>query len=107
MKNVTLDFTTAPAINAEQELAIMPAVLAKRLLRLLALDLKNSSLADIIEQHVKELRECEAMNEVLSVSDNFIHERALIQNVVMENWEAYTVTVAPPENEAIAYAHVS
>lgn len=100
---VVLDFTTAQQPVNNQDLAIMPADLAKRLLRLMAKHLNTTAISFIVEEHVDVLRACSTMEEVLTVSGNFIQERVLIENVISENWDAYEVkTIGAPFDEPVA-----
>lgn len=101
--DIVLDFTTAQQPVNNQDLAIMPASLAKRLLRLMAIHLSTATLSSTVEEHVDVLRVCSTMEEVLTVSGNFIQERVLIENVKTENWDAYTVqTTGAPFDEPVA-----
>jgi hypothetical protein len=92
--NVVLDFTTNKSINgvlAGQPVAILPAELAKKLLAEYASKLVKSSLENIIEDHVQNIRNSEDHAELMRKSIEFIQERELIQNCAAENWNAYEV----------------
>jgi hypothetical protein len=92
--NIVLDFTinkSVESLTVNQELAIMPANLAKAALKSLAKDLSKTSQHEIVETHVAALRSCGSMNEVVNTSLEFIQERELIQNLAAENWDAYSV----------------
>jgi hypothetical protein len=90
-KNITLDFTGVDTNG--QEVAIMPAWLAKQLLQNLAL--QPSSSRAIIGSHIDDLRECmsteDAMQKAIELSIQFVQIRQLVSNVQAENWAAYTV----------------
>jgi hypothetical protein len=108
-KNITLDFTANKAVEnltAGQPLAIMPAELAKKLLMLYATELRKSTAYNIVSAHISNLRRImDASNDVLSeaivCSINWIQERDLIDNVVAENWDAYTVVRTDPEGNTM------
>jgi len=92
--NVTLDFTVNQDLNgliAGQPVAILPAELAKKLLKMMADKMRHASLSTIIEAHVTTLRAATDVNEAVNISSAFIQERTLIDNVVAGNWDAYTV----------------
>lgn len=92
--NIVLDFTVNKAIEsltAGQPLAVMPAELAKRLLRSYANTLQSRSVNSIIHDHINDLSNCENMSQAVEVSLEFIQERELIQNVQYGNWDAYEV----------------
>jgi len=98
-KNITLDFTATTAVAAiteEQELALMPASLAKRLLKQYADNLVSASQRDIVE------RIADNLNAIASGADKddmiefamvacaeFIQERTLIRECARENWHYF------------------
>lgn len=93
-QNIVLDFTQNKSIEeftGQQDLAIMPANLAKKALKALADRLSNASLSTIVGQHVDNLNSCNNMTEVIKTSIEFVQERDLIQNLVAENWNAYSI----------------
>jgi hypothetical protein len=94
-QNVVLDFTTNTAMD-KQELAILPASLAKKVLKMYADNLVKASSREIIGNHIDALRsamnEPKAMENVVKISMDFINERNLIENCAAENWKAYDAT---------------
>jgi arginine repressor len=96
--NITLDFTKQSTINAaieQQPVAVMPATLAQKLLRLYATKMKSSRASDIINNLIGDLRTCAEHQDVdmaKSAVLSWAAERELINNIEEENWEAYTVT---------------
>lgn len=101
-KNITLDFTTEKAVNGEiagQPLAIMPAELAKKLLKDYAKKLVAASSSEIIEplMHAIEIAYRHGtVNDAVSICANFIQERTLIDNCSKENWDAFAVNSEEP-----------
>ena len=95
-KKITLDFTN---VEADQEVAVMPAWLAKQLLTGLALE--PASARSIIGSHVDSLRELmgqeEAIKKAVELSFQFVQMRQLIANIQAANWAAYTIPDAPAE----------
>jgi len=92
--NVVLDFTTNKSIDgllAGQPVAILPAELAKKLLADYANKLTTTSLNNIIEEHVDNLRSSKTHQDIMEKSISFIQERELIQNCSAKNWDAYAV----------------
>ena len=92
--NVVLDFTTNKSMDgllAGQPVAILPAELAKKLLADYANKLTTTSLDNIIEEHVKNLRSSKDHQDMMEKSISFIQERELIQNCSAKNWSAYEV----------------
>lgn len=89
--NITMDFT--PIDTNGEEVALMPAWLAKSLLQNLAL--QSSSSKVIIGSHIDELRECMGieggMDKAIQLSVQFVQTRQLIINVQAGNWSAYTL----------------
>ena len=100
-KNITLDFTANKAIEsltAGQPLALLPAELAKKLLKLYATQLNKTSAREIITNHISNLRDIvnednveDKLSKAIVASIEWIQERDLISNVVAENWDVYTV----------------
>lgn len=93
MKNnkITLDFTQA---TSQQEVAVMPAKLAQKLLKDYAKNLSYATARDIIQLHMKDLEHCKNMNDLKSaveISANFVQERQLITNISEGNWDVYKV----------------
>jgi hypothetical protein len=92
--NVVLDFTTNKSMDgllAGQPVAILPAELAKKLLADYANKLTTTSLNNIIEEHVDNLRSSKDHQDMMEKSISFIQERELIQNCSAKNWSAYEV----------------
>ena len=93
---VVLDFTQ---INSpEQEVAVMPANLAKKLLVEYATKLVSVSSSEIIDNHINNLKSIrhtgmqgDRLTNVIKCSTEFVQERQLINNIVAENWNAYEV----------------
>lgn len=102
-QNITLDFTAEKAVNgavAGQPLAIMPAELAKKLLKDYSTKLVSASSSDIIKPLMEDIeiayRHGTVEQAVLACAQ-FIQERTLIENCSRENWDAFAVinTVEP------------
>lgn len=94
MNTIKYDFTAKQAVDSirnAQPLAIMPADLAQKLLRVYANSLRVSNHESIIEKHIADLNKTKNMDEAIEVSLNFVEERVLIQNVSNEVWDAYEV----------------
>lgn len=97
--NITLDFTQKAQIEAvkdNQPLAVMPAVLAQKLLRMYATKLSRSSNTAIIDEHINMLKQYTELGDLdgaILASMSWLAERELIQNITHENWDAYTVPV--------------
>jgi len=100
-KNITLDFTAEKAVDgaiAGQPLAIMPAELAKKLLKDYAKRLVSASSSEIIEplMHAIEIAYRHGtVNDAVLTCAHFIQERTLIDNCATENWDAFAVTSEP------------
>ena len=97
-KNITLDFTATTAVAAiteEQELALMPASLAKRLLKQYADHLVSASQRDIVERIADNLNAIASSNEkdkidlAMIACAEFIQERTLIRECARENWHYF------------------
>jgi len=88
MKNVTLDFTSS---NRTEEIAMMPANLAKKLLKDFAKRLKMASKEEIINEHCTELQKSKTVKEAVELSTDWANERYLIEEVSNENWNAFKV----------------
>ena len=95
--NITLDFTpnkTIESVLGQQEVAIMPANLAKKLLVLYAQHLSSTTTRRVIQDHISILEARAADSDLqgaLVASLEFVAERDLISNVASENWSAYEV----------------
>lgn len=112
-KNIVLDFSTSKSVGnviAHEPLAIMPSELARKLLRIYAESLGETSAYKIIERHIEKLEECKHgagnITKALEVSLNWVRERELIQNIQNENWDAYS-TVEMSTNPAPKPAQTS
>ena len=109
-KNIKFDFS-AQGVEG-QELAVMPATLAIKLLRMMSDRLVKATSEEIVGQHIDKLRtEClsnkemsgeERIHTAQLISLEFIQERELVKNISTNNWNAYAVTqeveVFQPEN---------
>ena len=102
---VVLDFTQ---INSpEQEVAIMPANLAKKLMQNYATKLQRAPVSEIIESLTEDLVDITVNMDKLSSEKQlakavqcaleFVQTRQLIENVVAENWNAYAPIESPIE----------
>lgn len=93
--NITLDFSSNKSVTnvtTQQELAVMSASLAKKLLKMYAEQLGGyASSTTIINKHIEELRACENVDKAITVSIDFISERELINNAAGGQWDAYKV----------------
>lgn len=87
---ITLDFTKT-ATTVDQEVAVMPANLAKRMLEFFANQLVDVPAYDIIDRHIQDLHQCTTVNEAVELSISWIQERELIRNIQDKNWKAYEV----------------
>lgn len=80
-----------------QEIALMPANLAKKLLKMFADKLVNASASEIISQHMDDLRSVMRgasdykLEDAIALSQEFVNERTLVANIQAENWDAYLV----------------
>jgi len=91
-QNVIYDFSV---VNTKQDLAIMPVVLAKKLLQIYAKKLKNATAEYIIKEHVYALNACTSLDEAVDASLCFVQERELIDNITENNWNAYAIVTEP------------
>ena len=85
---LTLDFT----MNVSQDVAIMPASLARTLLMDYAERMTKVSQFTIINAHISDLRDMANAGDLegaVTCSQNFVNERTLIDNISKENWDAY------------------
>jgi hypothetical protein len=91
-----LDFTTID--SPAQDVAIMPANLAKKLLQDYATKLKRATSAEVIRPLISELEGSintthsfkTEVDNAIAICINFVQERQLVENVLAENWGAYT-----------------
>jgi hypothetical protein len=93
-QNITLDFTvnqTLQPLLEDMPLAIMPAELAKKLLRMYEKQLIRTRPQEIISSHIENLKRADSVSKAEEISLNWILERELIKNVTAENWDAYAV----------------
>lgn len=93
-KKITLDFTQVS--GPDQELALMPAALAKRLLQRMADDLVMVSQREIVNSLIEQLEQDKvkgdkAVEAAITTCFNFVQERTLIENISKDNWEFYTI----------------
>lgn len=100
--NVTLDFTIIQQ-DTQQPVAVMPAELAKKLLKMYAKGLVNASPRDIILPIIDELqgiindREDKSVERAVQACMQFVAERQLINDCAHENWNAYSTAPQEPE----------
>lgn len=99
--NVVLDFTSIDTQG--EEVAMMPAWLAKSLLQNLAL--QSSSSRAIIGSHIDELREIMGVEggiqKAIELSIQFVQMRQLVSNVQAQNWSAYEVAQEVPDTQKV------
>lgn len=89
-QNIVYNFSTnTQEIANKQDLAVMPARLAIRLLQLLSLT--QTSFYTIQSDYIKLLRSASTEEDLVNMSLDFINERELIANVKAEKWNAYQV----------------
>lgn len=109
--NIKFNFATQNVVNQvveNQELAVMPAALAQKLLRIYANNLSTDTSDSIIQDHINTLRNCQRERDLdgaIKASLAWVAERDLIQNIVHENWDAYKVETENSTEAAIL--HVS
>lgn len=89
-RKITLDFTATNAVS-NQELAIMPVGIAKKLLMAMASSLVNVRENDIVHDFKREIDNCYTVQQALDASLEFINMRSLIDNCAAGNWDAYAV----------------
>jgi len=95
-QNITLDFTMNNAVNIamkDQELAIMPASLAKKLLKDYSTKLVSSSNYNIIKPLIRALDTVISNGTVQQAVEeciNFIQERTLIDACAKEDWNVFS-----------------
>jgi hypothetical protein len=93
--NVTLDFTIIQQ-DTQQPIALMPAELAKKLLKMYAKGLVNASPRDIILPIIDELqgiindKEDKSVDRAVQACMQFVAERQLIDDCSKENWNVYS-----------------
>ena len=94
-KNITLDFTVNKAMESvtnNQPLAIMPAELAKKLLKEYAKRLVDATAYSIIRDFKDNIDpQNDSIPDVMNKCASFIQERMLIENCAQENWDAFAV----------------
>lgn len=102
--NVTLDFTIIQQ-DTQQPVAVMPAELAKKLLKMYARGLVNASPRDIILPIIDELqgiingkepKDNTKVQEAVQACMQFVAERQLIDDCAHENWNAYSTAPQEP-----------
>lgn len=90
--NLKFDFTTSiNGVVNNQPIAILPAELAQRVLKVYAESLMTTLSRSIIDKHISNLKEADNVTEALEISLEFIQERELVQNVLQAKWDAYEV----------------
>ena len=105
LKNITLDFSQHSSLSnmvVDQPVAVMPEVLAKKLLQMYAEKLRYASIAEIIRGHIKTLEQFATASDLegaMNASLTWLTERELINNVAAGNWDAYNVVVDQPIND--------
>lgn len=105
--NVTFDFTNHSAldnITAQQPVAVMPAGLAKKLLKMYARNMRSSTSMEIISRHIADLKECAEQSDLqgaIEASLGWIVERELVENISAENWDAYAVRIETPMSATV------
>lgn len=103
-KNIKFDFSVQGVVG--QELAVMPATLAIRLLRMMSDNIVKATSGEIVGEHIDRLRsEClsnkemsgeERIHTAILISLEFIQERELIKNISTNNWNAYSTLKEEP-----------
>lgn len=92
--NIVLDFTqnkSMESLLAGQPVAIMPAELAKKLLRMYAEKLQRVKFEGLKLEHCEDLSRSLNMDELIAKQVSFVVEQELIQNITHEQWDAYAV----------------
>lgn len=89
-QNIVRDYTKNNLI-CNQELAVMPAILAEKLLQIYAKSLTQSTAQEIIGAHMDRLRKCKTVDESVAVSIDYTNERVLINNINVGNWGVYDI----------------
>lgn len=103
--NIVLDFSgrkTLEGLVVEQELAVMSANLATKLLKQYAVRLKSATLSEVIQSHVDDLRTAANIETVVNLSIEFVETRQLIANVTAGNWDVYSIKQAQPEKALVS-----
>lgn len=96
--NIVANYAAEHILNgltAGQELAVMPANLAKRLLKNYVDQLVNSSTRSILNDHAEEIRNCGSIEKAVQLSVEFVAERTLIANIENGDWDAYKIESIP------------
>lgn len=99
--NVTLDFTIIQQ-DTQQPVAVMPAELAKKLLKMYAKGLYKAAPRDIILPIIDELqgiindKEGHSVERAVQACMQFVAERQLIDDCSKENWNAYSTIPEEP-----------
>ena len=89
-QNIVRDYTKNNLVY-NQELAVMPAMLAEKLLKLYAENLTKAPVQAIIGEHMDRLRKCKTIAESIAVSIDYTNERVLINNINAGNWGVYDI----------------
>ena len=89
-QNIIFDFTQ----GVEQvEVAVMPAHLAVKLLKMYANSLVKASVDEIVGEFIDNLRAVkkDGLPVVIDVAREWVDERTLIHNISTNNWNIYAV----------------
>ena len=92
-KNIVLDFTATQAVAGianDQPLAIMPAELAKKLLKTYAKNLIGASSYEIIQGFKDSIAsDSDSIDDVMNKCVEFVQERTLIEHCAKEQWDYF------------------
>lgn len=90
-KKLVLDFTQSSEV---EEIAIMPASLAQRLLKDYANHLALATTKEIVGRFLDDVRNAsgESLEFAVATAKSWVQERELIDNIVNNNWDAYKVS---------------
>lgn len=98
MKNVTLDFTVNKAMDfvvENQDLAVMPASLAKKLLRDYAQGLtlaSNYTILEPLSMQISKITREGTVADAIKACVEFVQERSLIEACANEDWDKFVVS---------------
>lgn len=86
-KPVTYDFNSSNAIDV----AVMPMEFADKLLSVWINNMSLSSEKSIVGDYIDALRGCYTIEDAIKVSNQWVFERQLIENVKQGNYSRYEV----------------
>lgn len=91
MENFTITHNYGKSSLDNQDMALMPASLAKELLIMLEGQLRGATTSEIIGNQCDALRKCKTVEESVEVSIAYANKRMLISNIEKGNFDFYKI----------------